>query len=75
MAISLLQSAQVAGVSGSILTLAALFGLIIASGYLATTKSAVVLSKARKAYWTLLVFVIIGAFLGTTGSAYSRYPF
>lgn len=68
--VGLLQSARVAGISGSVLALGCLFGIIVCSGYLATTKSATVMSRARKAYWTLLAFLILAVLMGTTGSAY-----
>ncbi len=73
--VGLLQSAKVAGLSGSVLTLISVFSLIIIGGYQATTKSSDVMNKARKAYWAFIAFLILGVLAGSTGTAYSAYGY
>lgn len=71
--IDVTQIAHVGGLSGSVLTLFCLLGLIVAGFYMATSKTSTVMSQSRKAYYTFFGFLMVGIFLAGTSRGLAAY--
>lgn len=73
MTIDLLHVAQIGGLSGSVLTLFCLLGLVVSGFYLATTTNSVVMERSRRFYYTFFAFLLVGVFLAGTSGGYAAY--
>lgn len=71
--INITQVARVGGISGSLLTLFCLLGLIVSGFYMATAKTTDVMARSRKYFYAFFAFFLVGVFLAGTSGGYVAY--